>query len=110
MAWKHPNVYIAVSGHAPKYWDPKLVKFLNSRGIGKCVWGTDYPLILPRREFARDIDALNLKPHAKQALLHDTAAQILGLEEVASLKPSEWLQKPRLWWQKQSNGGTNHHA
>ena len=26
MAWKHPNVYIACSGHAPKYWDPKLVQ------------------------------------------------------------------------------------
>ncbi len=85
MAWKHPNVYIAVSGHAPKYWDPKLVKFLNSRGIGKCVWGTDYPLIL-HEESLRQIDALNLKPHAKQALLHDTAAQILGLEEAASPK------------------------
>ena len=22
MAWKHPNVYIAVSGHSPQYWDP----------------------------------------------------------------------------------------
>ena len=26
MAWKHPNVYIAVSGHSPQYWDPKLVQ------------------------------------------------------------------------------------
>ena len=34
MAWKHPNVYIAVSGHAPKYWDPKLVSFLNARRRG----------------------------------------------------------------------------
>ena len=52
MAWKHPNVYIATSGHAPKYWDPKLVRFLNARnrGIGKVMWGTDYPLIDARRE------------------------------------------------------------
>jgi predicted TIM-barrel fold metal-dependent hydrolase len=75
MAWKHPNVYICMSGHAPKYWDKSIVHFLNSRGIGKCVWGTDYPLIL-HEESLTQIDALNLKPHAKQALLHDTAARI----------------------------------
>ena len=34
-------------GHAPKDRDPKLVQFLNARnrGIGKVMWGTDYPLI-----------------------------------------------------------------
>ena len=58
MAWKHPNVYIACSGHAPKYWDPKLVRFLNSRnrGIGKVMWGTDYPLIL-HNESLEQIDS-----------------------------------------------------
>jgi len=75
MAWKHPNVYICCSGHAPKYWDPKLVKFVNSRGQGKCVWGTDYPLIM-YEESLTQIEALKLKPAAKQALLHDTAAKI----------------------------------
>jgi predicted TIM-barrel fold metal-dependent hydrolase len=75
MAWKHPNVYIAVSGHAPRYWDPKLVKFLNSRGKGKVMWGTDYPLIL-HEESLRQIDALNLKPDHKQSLLHDAAATV----------------------------------
>ena len=58
MAWKHPNVYIAVSGHSPKYWDPKLVSFLNARrrGIGKVMWGTDHPLILHEEGLAQ-IDA-----------------------------------------------------
>lgn len=83
MAWKHPNVYIAVSGHAPKYWDPKLVKFLNSRGVGKVVWGTDYPLLL-HEESLTQIEALHLKQHAKQALLHDTAAQVFKLEALPS--------------------------
>jgi len=75
LAWKHPNVYICVSGHAPKYWDAKLVKFLNSRGQGKVVWGTDYPLIL-HEESLEQIEALGLKPAAKQALLRDAAAKI----------------------------------
>ena len=84
MAWKHPNVYIACSGHAPKYWDPKLVRFLNSRnrGIGKVMWGTDYPLIL-HDESLRQIADLDLKPEAVQALLHDTAADVFGINVTA---------------------------
>jgi len=84
MAWKHPNVFIATSGHAPKYWDPKLVKFLNSRnrGIGKVMWGTDYPLILHKESLAQ-IDKLGLKPEALQSLLHDTAAKVFKLPSPA---------------------------
>lgn len=80
MAWKHPNVFIATSAHAPKYWDEKLVHFLNSRnrGIGKVMWGTDYPLLLHSESLAQIAD-LGLKPEALRALLHDTAAAVFGL-------------------------------
>ena len=78
MAWKHPNVYVAMSGHAPKYWDRSLVHFLNSRGQGKVMWGTDYPLI-QHGESLRQVDELGLKPGAKQKLVHDTAAEVFGL-------------------------------
>jgi predicted TIM-barrel fold metal-dependent hydrolase len=82
MAWKHPNVYIAVSGHAPRYWDPKLVRFLNARrrGIGKVMWGTDYPLIL-HEESLTQIDELDLKPEARRALLHNTAVNVFKLDD-----------------------------
>jgi predicted TIM-barrel fold metal-dependent hydrolase len=82
MAWKHPNVYIGVSGHAPKYWDPKLTAFLNARrrGIGKVMWGTDYPLIM-HEESLRQIDELDLKPEAKRALLRDTAVSVFKFDE-----------------------------
>lgn len=78
MAWKHPNVYVAMSGHAPKYWDRSLVHFLNSRGQGKVMWGTDYPLI-QHGESLSQVDELGLKPGAKQKLLHDTAVEVFGL-------------------------------
>jgi predicted TIM-barrel fold metal-dependent hydrolase len=90
MAWKHPNVYIATSGHAPKYWDPKLVRFLDSRnrGIGKVMWGTDYPLILHEESLAQ-IAGLDLKPEALRALLHDTAAEVFGLAPLPASAPPE---------------------
>jgi predicted TIM-barrel fold metal-dependent hydrolase len=77
MAWKHPNVYVAMSGHAPKYWDKSLVHFLNSRGQGKVMWGTDYPLI-QHDESLEQVDDLGLKPEAKQKLLRDTAIEVFG--------------------------------
>ncbi len=80
LAWKHPNVYIAVSGHAPKYWDKSLVHFMNSRGIGKVMWGTDYPLIL-HEESLTQIEQLGLKPEAKRALLRETAVKVFQFEE-----------------------------
>ena len=56
------------------------MRFLNSRnrGIGKVMWGTDYPLIL-HNESLEQIDQLDLKPEALQALLHDTAAKVFGI-------------------------------
>ena len=75
MAWKHPNVFVAVSGHAPKYWDPKMVKFLDSRGQGKVLWGTDYPLI-QHDESLSQIEDLGLKPEAKEWLLRGTAERV----------------------------------
>ncbi len=77
MAWKHPNVYVAMSGHAPKYWDKNLVHFLNSRGQGKVMWGTDYPLI-GHAESLDQIEDLGLKPGAKELLLHGTAKKVFG--------------------------------
>jgi hypothetical protein len=60
------------------------------------VWGTDYPLIL-HEESLRQIDALNLKPHAKQALLHDTAAKVFQFDtgsEEAKPKTKKTAAKP----------------
>ncbi len=97
MAWKHPNVYICCSGHAPKYWNRSLVRFLNSRGQGKVVWGTDYPLIL-HEESLSQIDRLGLKPEAKQALLRDTAAKIFQFPQTGetTLSPrSKSRAKPK---------------
>lgn len=78
LAWKHQNVYLGASGHAPRYWDPSLVRFINSRGQDKCVWGTDYPL-LPHAEALDQLEALGLKETAKQKLLHENAARIFKL-------------------------------
>ncbi|MFC1944337.1 amidohydrolase family protein [Chloroflexota bacterium] len=78
LSWKHPNIYISTSAHAPKYWDKTIVDFINTRGQGKVMWATDWPVV-PWKESIEQIEALGLKERAKQLLLHDVAAEVFKL-------------------------------
>jgi predicted TIM-barrel fold metal-dependent hydrolase len=77
LAWKHPNVFLGTSAHAPKYWKPELVKFIDSRGQDKVLWGTDYPLI-DHKESLGQIEALGLKARSKEKFLYENAARLFG--------------------------------
>jgi hypothetical protein len=79
MAWKHPNVFLGTSAYAPKYWKPEMVKFINSHGQDKVMWGTDFPLI-DHAESLGQIDELGLRETSKAKLLHDNAARIFKLD------------------------------
>ena len=79
MAWKHPNVFLGTSAYAPKYWKPEMVKFINSHGQDKVMWGTDFPLI-DHAESLGQIDELGLRVISKAKLLHDNAARIFKLD------------------------------
>jgi uncharacterized protein len=78
LAWKHPNLFLGTSAHAPKYWKPELVKFINSHGQDKTMWGTDYPL-LSHEESLRQVDGLGLRDSSKEKFLYKNAARIFRL-------------------------------
>ena len=77
LAWKHPNLFLGTSAHAPKYWKPEMVRFIDSRGQDKVLFGTDYPLIR-HEEALEQIDALGLREGSKTKFLHDNAARVFG--------------------------------
>ncbi len=79
MAWKHPNVFLGTSAYAPKYWKPEMVKFINSHGQDKVMWGTDFPLI-DHAESLGQIDELGLRETSKAKLLHDNAARVFRFD------------------------------
>jgi predicted TIM-barrel fold metal-dependent hydrolase len=78
MAWKHENVFIGTDAYAPRYWPPQLVRYLDSYGRDKVMFGTDWPVVDPVRAL-REIDALDLKPESKAALLRGNAARVFRL-------------------------------
>jgi predicted TIM-barrel fold metal-dependent hydrolase len=79
VAWKHPNVFIGSDAHAPRYWDPSFVRFINTRGQDKVLFGTDWPVV----DFARaraEIEQLDLREGPKRKLLFDNAVRVYRLE------------------------------
>jgi predicted TIM-barrel fold metal-dependent hydrolase len=86
MAWKHENVFIGCDAHSPKYWPASFRHYINSYGRRKVLFGTDYPVLTFRRTLD-EIDALELKPEAKQLLLRDNALRVYGLDAKAGMKP-----------------------
>lgn len=80
VVWKHDNMYLGTSAHAPKYWKPEFVQFLNSRrGRNKVMFGTDWPLIQHGEALAQ-IEELQLREESLDSLLYGTAARVFGFD------------------------------
>lgn len=76
LAWKHPNVYLDVSAHLPKYVDPSIIKFMDTRGRKKCLFGTNgIGLERCKEQFME----LKVKDETKKAVLRDNAVRLYKL-------------------------------
>jgi uncharacterized protein len=72
------NVWIDLSGWAPKYFPPQLVQYANSQLRTKVLFGSDFPLITPDRWLA-DFEELPIKDEVRPLILKENAAVLLGL-------------------------------
>ncbi len=81
MAWKHANVFIGCDAHSPAYWPQSFVKYINSYGQDKVLFGTDYPILQFDRTL-EEIGNLGLRPQSLRKLLRDNAIRIYGLDLV----------------------------
>ncbi len=78
MSWKHDNIFIGCDAHSPKYWPDAFVRYINSYGQDKVIFGTDFP-VLDFKRTLDEIDALNFKPEVRQKLLRDNVRRIYQL-------------------------------
>jgi predicted TIM-barrel fold metal-dependent hydrolase len=78
MAFKHANVYVSGDAYAPKHWPAEFVRYVDSWGAEKCLFGTDWPVIGPERAI-EEIDGLGLRPASRRKLLRDNAMRVFGL-------------------------------
>jgi predicted TIM-barrel fold metal-dependent hydrolase len=78
LVWKHSNLYLGATAHAPKYWDDNIVTFIRTRGRDKTVFGTDYP-VLEYEETFEQIEALDFGEDVERKLLSENARDLFGL-------------------------------
>src|SRR3954469_7546744 len=78
VATHKANVFIDLSGWAPKYFPPQLVRAANSTLRDKVLFGSDYPLLTPER-WLRDFAALEIREEVRPLILKENAIRVLGL-------------------------------
>ena len=78
VAQHKPNVYIDLSGYAPKYIPDIVIRYANSLIPEKFLFGTDYPLISPE-DWLAGFDELDMKPESAERILQTNAEELLGL-------------------------------
>jgi uncharacterized protein len=87
VAWKHPNVYLELGAHRPKYfaapgagWEP-LLRFGQSTIRDKVLYGTGAFLInRPYRQLCDEMRALTIEPAVLDDWLWRNAARLLKLD------------------------------
>ncbi|MCU4753129.1 amidohydrolase family protein [Halobacteria archaeon AArc-curdl1] len=78
LVWKHDNLYLGATAHAPKYWEDNITQFIRTRGQDKVVFGTDYP-VLEYPDTLEQIDGLGLDPAVERKLLYENARDLFGV-------------------------------
>jgi predicted TIM-barrel fold metal-dependent hydrolase len=78
IALHKTNVYIDISGWAPRRIPAEVIRELRGRLSGQFLWGSDYPFIAPERCLS-ELEDLDLPDAVMRAVLHDNAARVLGL-------------------------------
>ena len=79
MSWKHENVFISTDAHSPKYWPDSVVRYINSYGQDKVIFGSDFPVLRFQRT-VEEIDQLDLKSEVRRKFMRDNVIRVYGLE------------------------------
>ena len=78
MVWHKSNVYLDLSGWAPKYLPPEVVRYADSLIVDRVLFGSDWPVMTAERWMA-EFDELGMKPESRQKILLDNARTLLGI-------------------------------
>jgi predicted TIM-barrel fold metal-dependent hydrolase len=78
VATKHANVCIDTSAYAVRRYPPELVAYLRAHGRDKVLFGSNWPMIAPRKAL-EGLAELELPPDVATAFLAANAARVFGL-------------------------------
>jgi predicted TIM-barrel fold metal-dependent hydrolase len=79
VATKHPNVYIDTSAYTVRRYPAQLVAYLRAHGAGKVLFGSNWPMIAPRKAL-EGLDGLGLSSEVREAFLAGNASRVFALQ------------------------------
>jgi predicted TIM-barrel fold metal-dependent hydrolase len=78
LIMKFPNLHLLTSAYRPKYFDPELVRFMDSsRGRGRIMFASDFPM-LPVAVAVDDARNLGLSDESLDEYLGTALCRVLG--------------------------------
>ncbi|WP_216208934.1 amidohydrolase family protein [Amycolatopsis aidingensis] len=77
LATKYPNVYIDTSAYTVRRYPAELVSYLRAHGRRKVLFGTNYPMLTPRRALD-GLDELELDEETTELFLAGNARRVFG--------------------------------
>ncbi len=72
------NVYLDLSGWAPRYFPPSLVQYAGSIIQDRVLFGSDWPVITPER-WMQEFGQLTIKDSVREKILLTNAKNLLGI-------------------------------
>lgn len=78
VATKHPNVYIDTSAYTSHRLPEELIRYMKGNGKEKVMFGTNYPMILPKASLAK-LDELELSDEVEAMYLTGNAKKVFKL-------------------------------
>ena len=78
VALHKPNVYLDLSGWAPRFIPQALIRETNTRLKEKVLFGSDFPY-LPPDKWLREFDALEIREGIREKVLLENAKKVLKL-------------------------------
>jgi uncharacterized protein len=78
MALHKTNIYIDISGSAPRYIPSEVLRDMKGRLQNQFLFGSDYPFLQPQR-CLDELQTLEIPPGALQKLLVDNGRRLLGI-------------------------------
>lgn len=79
LAQHKGNVFLDISGYAPKYFDKELVTYIGKRIPDKVLFGTDWPVLSIDR-WIGEFKELGLSREVEQKILLENARKLFGID------------------------------
>jgi uncharacterized protein len=78
---KWPNLYYSTSAFAPKYYPEAVIKYANSRGADKIIYGGYFPIGLSLERIFRDMPSVPFRDEVWPKFLYQNAARVLKIDD-----------------------------